>query len=419
MRFGKKRQDQEEPVPGPLGWLELTVELMRDRSHSSWMTLRDDELLRVLRERRLIAAYLPGEEIAMPGLVLVRFAIALEGHVALVAPDGTVTTGPEIEEALPDLLDALKTVAFVPPDGDIGPPWLDVADIIEAGQKPSQDARIVACYRGKDTVAVSAWASGTETPVMVWEEDGWHVAAFPRGTDPTLALGLSSLNMYPFTIVERQGQRRTFSHMTSAKSSLNVFAEWEPELRPAELPDAASTDAVALSMWLAAPSRFEDEPERPTIDGATQGQLRALEAWLSPDGNGDGLIGPTATAYEVPDLAVRLVEAGPDIPDPEGGRVIEPSGTLALMANAIKEQDTEPRGRNPWSVLERVLWRRPWLGVALGIAEVLVAVVLFALERSSGGPSIWTWILIAVFGLGGVGHIGESVTRLRWRARPQ
>lgn len=417
MRLGKKRQNEDEPVPGPLGWLELTIELMRDRSHSSWMTLRDDELLRVLRERRLVAAYLPGEEIAMPGLVLVRLAVALEGQVALVAPDGTVTTRPEVEEAVTDLLDALKTVAFVPPDGFIGPSWLDVVDIIEEGQKASQDARIVACYRGKDTLAVSTWAKGAEAPVTLWEEAGWHIAAFPRGTEPALALGLSSLSMYPFAILERQGQRRAFAHLTSAKSSLNVFTEWEPELRPGELPDGASVDAVELGRWLATPSRFEDDPEPPTIDGATPAQLLALEAWLSPDGNGDGLIGPTAAAYEVPDLAVRLVEAAPDTPDPDGGRVVEPAGTLTMMGKALREQDTEPRGRNPWSALGRLLWRNPGLGIALGIGELLVAVVLFAFERSVDGPSIWAWVLIAVFGLGGLAHIAEGVTRLRWRSR--
>lgn len=54
----------------------------------------------------------------------------------------------------------------------------------------------------------------------------------------------------------------------------------------------------------------------------------------------------------------------------------------------IAAQDTEPEGRMPWTVLSRLLWRRPRLGMAVGVGELLVGFVLTVL-LVTGAMSGW------------------------------
>ena len=85
-------------------WLELTLEVMRDRSHASWKFLDDEELLTALAARRAVAAYLPGAALATRDLVLLRLAVSPEGRVALLDGAGAPVPGPPVEEFVEELL---------------------------------------------------------------------------------------------------------------------------------------------------------------------------------------------------------------------------------------------------------------------------------------------------------------------------
>ena len=418
--------DADQPQPGPLGWLEMTVEIMRDRSHASWMFLRDEELLAALRERGTVAAYLPGAEIATPDLVVLRVAVSPEGHVAVARPGEPPVAGDQhVEEWLPGLLDELRTVAGVGPGDAVGPPWLPVEEIVQAAHAPTQDVRAVYCYRGTETLVAGAFARELGMPLSVRVEDGWVVAATPRAPQKIFTGPPGRLTgAFPFVALERRGRQRAFAYVESAKTgALSVHAEWRPPLRPLEL-DGAHPATADLTTWLADPAAWErragDEgdlprpPARELPAGMTAEQDAVLARWMVSGEDADGFLAEACAAFGVPPVAAALAEAGSDEADPEGGRTLEPQKAGAFVAGAIAEADTEPEGRMPWTVVSRLIWRRPLLGLALGAGELLVALVLVAVVVG-GDRSWWWWVLVAVFTLAGLAHAATALLRLRWR----
>lgn len=420
-------QPDEGPEPGPLGFLELTVLVMRDRSHASWMFLGDEELLRAVHARRAVAAYLPGELLANPDLVLLRLAVSPEGLVAVVDDDGRPVPGPTpVEEFLPGLLDELRTVALIPPDQIVAPPWLPADEIVSAARTPTRDSRVVYCFRATDTVVARSFASVLQAPLTVVREDGWVIAATPHGPATVLTGPPPRISgAYPFAVLDRRGQERTFGYAESAKdSSLHVSVEWAPPLRPA-VPDGSGPASEELALWLSSPREWaagasargrDDLPplDPPRPDGMSAAQDAMITRWLDERDDATGFLADMAAGFDLPALAARLAESGPDDPEPEGAVRIEPSGKLAMIGAAMAEQDTEPEGRMPWTVLERALWRRPTVGVVLGLLELLVAVVV-AVVVVSQGASAWWWVLVAVFLVGGLAHGLAGWSRLRSR----
>lgn len=417
---------QDDAGAGPLGWLELTVELVRDRSHSSWMLLRDEELLTAVRGRALVAAYLPGEVLSTPDVVQLRLAVSPDGRAA-VAPDGAPPRpGDRVEELLPALLDELRTVAFVPPEDTVGPPWLPVEEIVAEARTPGEDSRVVYCYRGDDVVTATAFARDLDTPLTLYRQDGWVVAATGHGPSRLLAAPPHRLTgAYPFAVVGRRGATREFAFVERpGDKGLGVHAEWTPHLRPVEV-DGAHPEAVQLGEWLSGPRAWEararadgrldplPEPDLPA--GMTPEQHVTIERWMAEPDDAPGFLAETAASFGVPPVAAWLAEARPGDPDPEGGRVVEPARGMRFVAESLAEQDTEPTGRLPWTVLERALWRRPVLGLLLGAGELVVAAVLAGLLLAGFLSGWWVWALAAVFGLGGLAHLLPAL--LRWRTR--
>ncbi|QFG68287.1 hypothetical protein [Ornithinimicrobium pratense] len=415
-----------EPAAGPLGWLELTVELMRDRSHSSWMLLHDEELLETVRGRGLVAAYLPGEVLATPDVVQLRLAVSPEGRVAVAPDGGPPQPGERVEEFVPALLDELRTVAFIPPEDKVGPPWLPVDEIVAEAKTPGQDSRVVYCYRGDDVVAATAFARDLETPMTVYRQDGWVVAATGHGPSRLLAAPPHRLTgAYPFAVVGRRGSSREFAFVERPKDKgLSVHAEWTPHLRPV-VAEGAHPDTVELAEWLAGPRAWEararssgrleplSEPNLP--DGMTAEQHLTIERWMAEPTDASGFLAETAARFGVPGIAARLAEARPGDPDPGSGKVVEPSRGMRFVADSLAEQDTEPTGRLPWMVLERALWRRPVLGMLLGVGELVVALVLGGLLVAGLLAGWWVWVLAVVFALGGLAHLVPAI--FRWRTR--
>ena len=416
-------------VPGPLGWLELTVELIRDRSHSSWMLLRDEELLEMVRAKGLVAAYLPGENLATPDVVQLRVAVSPEGEVAVTKDGGPPQPGERVEEFVPALLDELRTVAFVPPEDKVGPPWLPVDEIIDEAKTPGEDSRVVYCYRGEDVVTATAFARDLDTPMTVYREDGWVVAA--TGHRPTALLASPPhrwTGAYPFAVLGRRGSGREFAFVqTPKKEALSVHAEWAPHLTPIE-PEGAHPDTVELARWLAGPRAWETQaraegrldplPEPDLPAGMTAEQHITIERWMAEPTDASGFLAQTAASFGIPGVAARLAETLPGQPDPEGGRIVEPSGGIGFVAASLADQDTEPEGRMPWTVLERTLWRRPTLGLALGLGELLLAVGLAVLLVTGLLGGWWVWVLVVALALGGLAHLLTALFRRRVR-RPE
>lgn len=416
----------DEAATGPLGWLELTVELVRDRSHSSWMLLRDEELLETLRGRELVAAYLPGEVLATPDVVQLRLAVSADGRVAVAPDGGPPQPGDPVEELLPALLDELRTVAFVPPEDTVGPPWLPVEEIVAEARTPSEDSRVVYCYRGDEVVTATAFARDLDTPMTVYRQDGWVVAATGHGPSRLLAGPPHRLTgAYPFAVVGRRGATREFAYLERpGDKGLSVHAEWTPHLRPVQV-ESTHPDTAELARWLAGPraweararadDRLEPLPEPDLPAGMTAEQHVTIERWMAEPTDASGFLVQTGASFGVPRVAARLAEARPGEPDPEGGRVVEPARGMSLVADVLAEQDTEPTGRLPWTVLDRVLWGRPVLGVLLGAGELVVAVVLVGLLLAGLLAGWWVWVLAVVFALGGLAHLVPAV--FRWRTR--
>lgn len=146
----------------------------------------------------------------------------------------------------------------------------------------------------------------------------------------------------------------------------------------------------------------------------TAARREALAGWLDPHGGGGHLFEAACAGFGVPTIAARLVEAGPDDPDPEGGTVVEPMGAASVIGSAFSDSDKEPAGRSPVAALGRVLWRTPALGIALGAGEILVAVVPIVL-LVGGDLSWWFWVIAIVFLLGGLVHVGQGLLRLNTR----
>lgn len=415
----------EQPQPGPLGWLEMTVEVMRDRSHAGWMLLGDAELLGTLRDRGVVAAYLPGAEVATPDVVVLRVAVSPEGRVAVAPPGGPPVAGEPVEEWLPGLLDELRTVAGVGPGEQVGPPWLPVEEIVEAAHAPTQDVRSVYCYRGTETLAAGAFARELGMPLSVRVEDGWVVAATPRAPEKVLTGPPGRLSgAFPFVALDRRGRRRVFTYVESARAgALAVRAEWRPPLRPLT-PDGAHPGTEDLARWLADPAVWEQHaagpgglpasPERRLPAGMTAEQDAVLARWTTERDDAEGFLAEACAAFGVPVVAARLAETAPGEPDPGGGRTLEPQKAVAFVAGAIAEADAEPEGRMPWTVVSRMVWRQPLLGLALGAGELLVAAVLLTLVVV-GDRAWWWWAVVVVFALVGLAHVGEAVLRLRWR----
>lgn len=416
----------DDLTAGPLGWLELTVELVRDRSHSSWMLLRDEELLESVRARSLVAAYLPGEVLATPDVVLLRLAVSPEGKVAIAPDGGPPQPGDPVEELVPAFLDELRTVAFIPPEDRVGPPWLPVEEIVADAKTPGEDSRVVYCYRGTDVVTATAFARDLGSPMTVYREDGWVVAATAHGPSMLLAAPPHRLTgAYPFAVVGRRGSSREFSFVERPKDKgLSVRAEWTPHLRPVDV-EGAHPEAVELTQWLSGPraweararadGRLEPLPEPDLPAGMTAEQHVTIERWMAEPTDASGFLAATAASFGVPRTAARLAEARPGDPDPEGGTVIEPSRGMRFVTDSLADLDTEPTGRLPWTVLERLLWRQPVLGMLLGAGELVVAVVLVGLLTVGLLAGWWVWVLAVIFALGGLAHLLPAV--FRWRTR--
>ena len=422
----RSRPDDDNSQPGPLGWFELALDLVRDRSRSSWMLLRDEELLEVVRRRSLVAAYLPGELVATPDLVNLRVAVSPDGKVAVAPDGGPPQPGEHLDDVIPGLLEELKTVALILPDNPVGPPWLPVEEIIGEALKPGQDTRQVYCYRGEDTVAATAFARDLDEPLTVYQEDGWVVAATGHGparvmTGPPRRI----TRAYPFALLARRGLRREFAYVEAPKDDvLNVHAEWSPQPRSIELPDA-HPDTTELLEWLAerrswetrarAEGRIDPEPDPDLPPGMTDEQHQTLERWMSEPTDAAGFLPETAASFRIPAVAAQLVEAAPGTPDPEGGRTITPARGVDFMASALADQDTEPEGRAPWTVLERAVWRRPALGVAIGAVLVLLCVALAALQLTGTWGGWWTWLLVPLLALAGLVYLASALLRMRSR----
>ncbi|WP_131104278.1 hypothetical protein [Ornithinimicrobium sufpigmenti] len=422
--------DDQDRLPdaeaGPLGWLELTIELVRDRSHSSWMLLRDDELLETVRGKALVAAYLPGEVLATPDVVQLRLAVSPDGRVAVAPDGGPPQPGDPVEEFVPALLDELRTVAFIPPEDKVGPPWLPVEEIVTEAKTPGQDSRVVYCYRGDDVATATAFARDLEAPMTVYRQDGWVVAATGHGPSMLLAAPPHRLTgAYPFAVVGRRGASREFAYVERPRDKgLSVRAEWTPHLRPVALA-GAHPDTLELTEWLAGPrtweararatGRLEPPPEPDLPDGMTAEQHVTIERWMAEPHDASDFLVETAASFGVPAVAARLAEARPGDADPEGGKVVEPSSGMRFLADSLAEQDTEPTGRLPWAALERTLWRQPVLGMLLGAGELVVAVVLVGLLLAGLLAGWWVWVLAVVFALGGLAHLVPAV--FRWRTR--
>lgn len=402
-------------------WLELTLEVMRDRSHASWKFLDDEELLTALAARRAVAAYLPGAALATRDLVLLRLAVSPEGRVALLDGAGAPVPGPPVEEFVEELLAELRTCAAVGPEELVGPPWLPVPEIVEAARRPEEDSRVVYAYRGDDTVLAAAFARDLGMPLTAHRVDGWVVVATGFGPERVLAGPPRRFTGgYPFAVLDRRGERRVFLWAASAKESdLRVAVDHQPRLVPAP-PDGADAAAVDLAAWLADPAADPAEaPERP--EGMTDEQHRVLLGWRGAHRVGTDFLREVSAAFGLPPVAAELVESRPGDPQPEGGTVLRPAATgTQFVAEAMAGlDDEEPTGRTPWAALERLLWRHPGAAVGLGVLELLVAALL-AVSVLAGDGHWWRWVLVAVFALGGLAHLVEAVLRIRRRggARP-
>lgn len=411
--------DPDQPQPGPLGWLELTFQIMRDRSHSNWMFLKDGELLAKLREKGTVAAYIPGAEVGTPDLAVVRVAVSPEGHVVVARPGHAPEPGDlHVQEWLPTLLDELKTVANIEAD-QVGPPWLPVADIVEAANRPT-DSRKVYCYRGTDTITAAAFARQLQAPLTVYRADGWIIAASEHNPK-TVIIGPPNRvsRAFPYATLERKGHWRSFAWAKSAKGGeFSVVAQASPPLRPVSL-KGAHPDTKELMEWLADPGVWErNHAEGPPPDAevpaeTTREQHATILRWMQRPVD-SGFLTEVAEAFEIPAIAAQLVETPAGQPDPEGGEVIEPAPPTAMMSRALREQDTEPDGRMPWHALSRVLYRRPVLGLALGAVELLAAAALVWLVLATD-LGWWVWIVVAALAISGLGHVFEALLRLRWR----
>lgn len=321
---------------GPLGWLETTLEIMRDRSHSSWHFLSDDELLGALHARGAVAAYLPGEEQATRDLVILRLAVSPEGRVAVTRDGRPPEAGDHLQEFVPGLLDELKTVATAPPDQLIGPPWLPVEEIVTAAHQLDEDSRVVYCYQGEDVVA-SAFAGQLGTTMSVHHEGDWVVCASPHKLEMVLSGPPNRLTgAYPFVVLERRGALRLFSYHEAAKeTALHLTAQWRPPLRAAA-PVGAHADALELARWLTDPGAWDADQHAHERDrGVSATQHEVLLSWMHRSSGGEAFLPEVAAAFDLPEVAAALVETRPGDPDPAGGKAVRPKTRMQLLRGAF------------------------------------------------------------------------------------
>lgn len=411
------QRPENEPVPGPLGWLEFTVRVIRDRAHAGWAWLSDDELLRAVHERGGVAAYLPGERIGTRDQILLRLAVDPEGRVALAEPGAAPEAGPQLEDFVMGVLEELRVLALIDDETAVGPPGLPADRLRHDAQQPDPDTRQAYAWTSEEPVVGGVLASVLQQPVALHQEGGWtigtvaHQSALVLREPPVRG----PVTIFPFVALDRRGELRSFTYAEGRKpSQLRVHVEWGPPLQAAPPPDA-HPDTLALARWLAEPEpgNSEDLPRGPEHTAPSAEQKAVIDRVLA-SGDGSTVLAELCTAFGVPALAAQLVEVPHGSPDPVApDRTAGPDSRRGLIGQVLVDANSEePTGRGPWAALERAIFHRPRIGLVLGFVELLIAGALIAAVLN-GALSPWWWIAVAVLVLIGIEHTGSAVLRQR------
>lgn len=420
------RKPDHAPTPGPLGWLEVTVHLVRDRSHSGWGWLQDEELLAALQARGAVAAYLGGERIGVRDQLLLRLAVDPEGRVALATGGGPPEAGPIVQEFLVELVEELHVAALVDEQVTIGATGLPLEQLRQDAERPDPDTRQVYLWQADDAVEGRVLAAELQQPVDLHRVDGWVIAAVGHQSPVILHRppGRGPFSMHPFAILDRRAELRSFTFVEGRRAShQRVQIEWGPPMRPAPpTPEGAAThpDTVALAQWLSSPDEATlPDPESRRGPSPTPQQRAVIEEVMAGE-NADGALSALCVAYGLPVLAAQLAEVRHGDPDPvKPWQRVEPQGVGGLVGSTLLDANAEPsRGRMPWHVLDRAIHRRPGLGLLLGFVWMLVAGGLSAaILRDALSP--WWWIAVGVLVLLGMEHTGSAVLTRQARQRQE
>lgn len=362
-----------------------------------------------------LAAYLPGERIGTRDQVILRLAVDPDGHVATTTPGGPPTAGPQLEDFLMPILDRLRVLAIVDPETAIGPPGLPADQLRQDAEQPDADTRQVYAWQAKDTTVGRIVATSLDQNLDLHRDGDWVIAAPAHGSPLVLhqAPGRGRMSIHPFVIVERRAELRAFTYIGGAKDSdLRVHVESGPPLLPAP-PPGAHPDTTALSQWLARPEEnHEHAPGAPSgVATPSPAQVAVIERVISGDDPSSALEQLCQT-FEVPELVARLAEVPHGQPDPvTPWQIVSPQSRRGIVAAAIADANSdEPTGRMPWHALDRAIYHRPTLGLALGFIEMVLAGILVAVVIN-GLLSPWWWILVGAIVLVAMDHTTSGAIR--------
>lgn len=407
--------DHARPVPGPLGWLEFTTRVLRDRSHTAWAWLGDEELAEALRGRGVLGALGPGEGIGHRDVVMLRLAVSPEGAVATSAPGQPPTPGPALEEFVQQLVEDLRTLALIDDEVAVGPPGLPADRLRQDAEQPDRDSRQVYAWPAEDAMLARVVAVAIGEQVEVHRVDGWVVAAAPPGSARILTqVPLRMGGAFPFVAARRAGQSRTLQYQTGrGEDALHLHVRWSPPLEPV-LPASPHPKTVALGRWLADPSvlrRASDEERHGELSAE---QDRVIQESLT-GGRGPDLLRSVTAVLDVPTLVAELAELGPDDEPPAAPWLTVRSGSRMEIITATlrgDDEDDEPTGRGPFAALQRLERRRPVVGLTLGVGELLVALLLVLALLLGSWPWPW-WLAVAVLVVDGGFRATVAGLRLR------
>lgn len=411
------------PEPGPLGWLEFTCRVVRDRSHTAWAWLSDEDLLAAVHQRGGVAAYLPGEQIGTRDQVLLRLAVDTDGRVALARPGEPPAPGPQLEEFVVGILEELRTLALIDHETAVGPPGLPHEQLRHDAEQPDPDTRQVYAWKAQDATVGRLVASLLKQPVDLHRDGDWIVAAVAHQSPLILpdTPGRGPVGVYPFLSLDRRGELRSFTYREGARAKhQRIHVEWGPGLQAAP-PPQAHPDTVALARWLADPDekRGLEATAGSRVADPTAEQTATVERVIASD-DGSTALADLCAAYGIPVLAARLVEVPHGAPDPvEPWQRVEPGSRASAVGQALVDANAEePTGSMPWHALERSIYHRPQLGLVLGFIELLLAGGLMT-AILNGALSPWWWIAVGALLLVGIEQSASGILRRRaLRSRP-
>lgn len=409
------------PTPGPLGWLEFTVRVVRDRSHTAWAWLSDEELLAAVHQRGGVAAYLPGERIGTRDQVLLRLAVDPDGRVALARPGEPPQAGPQLEDFVVEVLEELRVLGIIDGETAVGPPGLPADQLRQDAEQPDPDTRQVYAWTSEEPLIGTAVASVLQQPVQLHREGGWTIGTVAHQSPLVLREPpvRGPVDIFPFVALDRRGELRSFTYVEGRRAShLRLNVEWGPPMQAAP-PADPHPDTLALAEWLTQPDgpggtrgpdaagdRAAGKMVEPTPE-----QAAVIDRVVATT-DGSTALADLCAAFGVPTLAAELAEVPHGSPDPGApARTAQPDSRRGMIGQALVDANAEePTGKGPWAALERAIYHRPTIGLVLGFVELLVVGALVT-TILNGALSAWWWIAVALLAFIGIEHTSTAVLR--------